>query len=167
MPEQARVRQSALSSQVVGGFVHVRGVPVHDRGDDKIQGHDALLLSVVPPITDAALGMGEHRARQCVACVACLALVETRLALHAQLQIFDPVQHEQRALDAPDFPEREVEPVLLALGAELARIGYTPKALAERFDAQPAEIRRFLSGRLDPERTAELGVALRNAGIPT
>ena len=53
------------------------------------------------------------------------------------------------------------------LDAKLARIGYTPKALAERFDAQPAEIRRFLSGRLDSDRTAELGAALRNAGIPT
>ena len=53
------------------------------------------------------------------------------------------------------------------LDAKLARIGYTPKALAERFDAQPAEIKRFLSGRLDPERTAQLGAALRDAGIPT
>ena len=100
VPEQARFRQTALPSQVVGGFVHVRGVPVHDRSDDQVQGHDALLLSVVRPISDAALGMGEHRARQCVAC---RALVETRLALHAQLRIFDPVQHEQRAPDAPDF----------------------------------------------------------------
>ena len=54
-----------------------------------------------------------------------------------------------------------------SLDAKLARIGYTPKALAGRFDANPAEIRRFLSGRLDPERTAELGAALRDAGIPT
>ena len=54
-----------------------------------------------------------------------------------------------------------------SLDAKLARIGYTPKALAERFDANPAEIRRFLNGRLDPERTAELGAALRDAGIPT
>ena len=54
-----------------------------------------------------------------------------------------------------------------SLDAKLARIGYTPKALAERFDAHPREIRRFLSGRLDPERTEELGAALRDAGIPT
>ena len=53
------------------------------------------------------------------------------------------------------------------LDAKLSRIGYTPKALAERFNAHPTEIRRFLSGRLDPDRTAELGAALRNAGIPT
>lgn len=30
------------------------------------------------------------------------------------------------------------------LDARLARIGYTPKALADQFDARPAEIRRFL-----------------------
>ena len=54
-----------------------------------------------------------------------------------------------------------------SLDAKLARIRYTPKALAERFDAHPAQIRRFLNGRLDPERTAELGAALRDAGIPT
>ena len=53
-----------------------------------------------------------------------------------------------------------------SLDALPARIGYTPKALAERFDAHPTEVRRFLNGRLDPERTAELGAALRNAGIP-
>ena len=35
-----------------------------------------------------------------------------------------------------------------SLDAKLARIGYTPKALAERFDAHPAEIWRFLNGRL-------------------
>ena len=51
------------------------------------------------------------------------------------------------------------------LDAKLARIGYTPKALVERFDAHPTEIRRFLSGRFDSERTAELGAALRDAGF--
>ena len=63
-----------------------------------------------------------------------------------------------RAPSQSSFDNLEVKFVL---------IGYTPKALAEQFDAQPAEIRRFLSGRLDPERTAELGAALRDAGIPT
>ena len=54
-----------------------------------------------------------------------------------------------------------------SLDARLARIGYTPKALAERFDAHPTEVRCFLNERLDPERTAKLGAALRNTGIPT
>ena len=35
------------------------------------------------------------------------------------------------------------------------------------FDAHAREIRRNLSGRLDPERTEELVAALRDAGIPT
>ena len=50
---------------------------------------------------------------------------------------------------------------------DVASAGCTPKALAERFDARPAEIRRFLNGRLEPERTAQLGVAVRDAGIAT
>ena len=53
-----------------------------------------------------------------------------------------------------------------SLDVKLARIGYTPKALAERFDAHPTKVRRFLNRRLDAERTAELGDAWRNAGIP-
>ena len=54
-----------------------------------------------------------------------------------------------------------------SLDAKLARIGYTSKALAGRFDAHPREIRRFLSGRLDPERAVEFGAALRDGGIAT
>ena len=50
-----------------------------------------------------------------------LALVETRLALHAELGAFHPVEHEQRAFDAPDLAEREIQAVLLAVGAELAQ----------------------------------------------
>jgi len=52
------------------------------------------------------------------------------------------------------------------LDARLARIGYTPKALADQFDARPVEIRRFLNGKLDSDRAAELGEAMRRAGLP-
>ena len=50
-----------------------------------------------------------------------LALVETRLALHAELGAFHPVEHEQRAFDAPDLADREIQAVLLTVGAELAQ----------------------------------------------
>ena len=50
-----------------------------------------------------------------------LALVETRLALHAQLRAFHPLEHEQRAFDAPDLAERQIQAILLAVGAELAQ----------------------------------------------
>lgn len=52
------------------------------------------------------------------------------------------------------------------LDARLARIGYTPVALAAQFDTKPAEIRRFLKGKLDADRTAELSDAMRRAGLP-
>ena len=37
-----RVWQSPLSSKMVCSFVHVRGVPVDNRGDNQVQGHDTL-----------------------------------------------------------------------------------------------------------------------------
>ena len=68
---------------------------------------------------------------------------------------------------------REIVENTLSAGFDQSR----RQARAHRLHAQGAgssgsmrsqtEIRRFLSGRLDPERTAELGAALRNAGIPT
>lgn len=52
------------------------------------------------------------------------------------------------------------------LDARLARIGYSPKTLAEQFDLSQAEARRFLKGKLDTDRTAELGDVMRHAGLP-
>ncbi len=52
------------------------------------------------------------------------------------------------------------------LDARLTRIGYPPKALADQFDARLPEIRRFLSGKLDTERTEELSTMMRKAGLP-
>lgn len=52
------------------------------------------------------------------------------------------------------------------LDAELARMGYTPKALADLTDARLFEIRRFLKGQLDTDRTDELSTLMRRAGLP-
>lgn len=52
------------------------------------------------------------------------------------------------------------------LDARLARIGYSPKSLAEQFDLTQAEARRFLKGKLDTDRTSELGDLMRQAGLP-
>ena len=35
-----------------------------------------------------------------------------------------------------------------------------------QFDTRPTEIRRFLKGKLDLDRTAELTDAMRSAGLP-
>ena len=52
------------------------------------------------------------------------------------------------------------------LDARLARIGYTPKTLSDQFELSQAEVRRFLKGRLDTDRTSELGDIMRKAGLP-
>lgn len=52
------------------------------------------------------------------------------------------------------------------LDARLARIGYSPKALADLTDTRLPEIRRFLKGQLDTDRTDELSTLMRKAGLP-
>tara|TARA_B110000977_G_C11080918_1_gene492905 strand:- start:830 stop:1804 length:975 start_codon:yes stop_codon:yes gene_type:complete len=52
------------------------------------------------------------------------------------------------------------------LDARLARIGYNPKALATLTDTGLPEIRRFLKGKLDTDRTEELSTMMRRAGLP-
>ncbi len=52
------------------------------------------------------------------------------------------------------------------LDARLSRIGYSPKALADLTDTRLPEIRRFLKGQLDSDRTDELSTLMRKAGLP-
>lgn len=52
------------------------------------------------------------------------------------------------------------------LDARLTRIGYPPTALADQFDTRLPEMRRFLGGKLDAERTGEITAMLRRAGLP-
>ena len=52
------------------------------------------------------------------------------------------------------------------LDARLARVGYSPKSLAEQFDLTQTEARRFLKGKLDTDRTTEPGDIMRQAGLP-
>lgn len=50
--------------------------------------------------------------------------------------------------------------------ARLACRGYSPKALAEPFDARPVEIHKLMQGKLDSERTQAQANAMRKAGWP-
>ena len=52
------------------------------------------------------------------------------------------------------------------LDAHLARIGYTPKTLSDQFELSQSEVRRFLKGRLDTDRTEEISDVMRQAGLP-
>ena len=92
VPEQAWLRQLAPPSQVVCAFVHIQGLPAHDHGDDQVQGHDTLLLSVVRPISDAALGMGEHPARQ-LAVLVLAHPAEPREQIHIDARVVNDPRH--------------------------------------------------------------------------
>jgi hypothetical protein len=52
------------------------------------------------------------------------------------------------------------------LEPRLTRHGYSVKNLADQFHAKPAEVRLFLRGALDAERTRELSEQMRVAGLP-
>lgn len=65
-----------------------------------------------------------------------------------------------------DIVEETISTGFDDLDARLARIGYTPKSLAEHFDITQAEARRFMKGKLDTDRTHELGDLMRRAGLP-
>jgi hypothetical protein len=52
------------------------------------------------------------------------------------------------------------------LEPRLTRHGYSVKNLADQFNAKPAEVRLFLRGALDAERTRELSEQMRVAGLP-
>ena len=52
------------------------------------------------------------------------------------------------------------------LEPRLTRNGYSVRSLADQFSAKHIEIRRFLNGKLDPDRTRELADQMRAAGLP-
>jgi type II secretory pathway predicted ATPase ExeA len=52
------------------------------------------------------------------------------------------------------------------LEPRLTRHGYTVRALADQFNAKPAEIKLFLHGQLDAARTRELSDQMLAAGLP-
>ncbi len=77
----------------------------------------------------------------------------------------------KRALEDSRPVTRDIVEETLSVGfddldARLARIGYTVKALANQFDARPAEVNRLMKGKLDAERTQELTEMMRRAGLP-
>jgi hypothetical protein len=66
-------------------------------------------------ISDAALLEGADHLGQSVAL---LALVQSRLAMLSKLRRFEPVQHEEGPLDAPEFLQGEIELVLALEGSQ-------------------------------------------------
>src|SRR3546814_19973660 len=73
------------------------GVPQDDGGDEQVEAGGAIGLVLEPPITQFAELVGEERACERVAG---LALVAARLGTTAQINVAQPVEHDDRAVAA-------------------------------------------------------------------
>ena len=94
---------------------HVQRVPIDDGGDHEIEPRCAKALVLEGPVGQPPLamdinGVGEKVMR--------FSLVQSSMAAAAQFRVLQPVECEQRPLDAADFRQREVDPVLAAVGRE-------------------------------------------------
>ncbi len=66
----------------------------------------------------------------------------------------------------PEVVEAVLSKQIDDLEPRLTRHGYNVRALAEQFNAKPAEIKRFFRGELDATRTRELTDEMLVAGLP-
>ena len=100
MGEEIVRSQGGCRSQMLGGGVHVDRVPIDDRRDDQVEPGCPILLRLMAAVDDTALAKGVDRLCQGMTL---FAVVKARMAPPAQIGIFEPVQHEQGALDLADF----------------------------------------------------------------
>ena len=93
----------AAGTQLVDGASEIDGVLENDGGDREIEARSAVALILESPIADFAEAMKEHGPLESVVR---LALVEAGVGAAAQGGVADPVEREQSALQASDFPQR-------------------------------------------------------------
>lgn len=98
---------------VIDGIREIGRVPVNDGGNYQIETRCAELLRVLPSVGDATLPEGTDHLSQCVTL---LAFVQARLAQLSEQRRFQPVQHEQRAFNAPQFLQRQIKLILALVG---------------------------------------------------
>ena len=87
-------------------------------GNDEVESARAITLMLEAAIADLAQAVEKDGARQGVFS---LAFVEPSVNAPAQLDVLQPVQCEEGALDLPDFPQRHRQAVLARITAELAQ----------------------------------------------
>src|SRR3546814_18430626 len=86
-------------------MLEIAGVPQDDGGDEQIEAGGAIGLVFEPPVAQLAELVEEECAGERVAG---LALVESGLGAAAQVEIAQPVEHEDRAPDPPRSAGRRV-----------------------------------------------------------
>src|SRR4051812_42459503 len=98
-----------VPTERVQGAAEIDGVPQHDGRGDQREPAGAMLLGFGATIAHAAEAVEAHGAGQRIAR---FALVQFRSGTPAQLRIAEPVEHQQGALNAADFAQRQGEAIL-------------------------------------------------------
>lgn len=97
----------SLRTQESNGPLHVDRVPEDDGGHDEVETAGPVLLGFLRPVANAAQAMEADGAGQCVAG---FAFVQLGRGLATKGRVFQPVQGEERPLDAADLPEGQASP---------------------------------------------------------
>ena len=99
-------------------FAELPCVPIDDDGGEEVETGKSVLLSLGRPVSDFAAPVEVDRALEGMVG---LALVQPDLRSTLQINVAQPVEHEDRTLQAADFPERQRQAVLTRIGGEFPK----------------------------------------------
>ena len=116
--QQRVVQRLAVGTQSTGGTLQIDRVPQHDGRRHQIEAAGPVALLLKTAVADFTQSVEEDRPGQRVAR---LALIQPRMDAAAQLHALQPIQNEQRALDAPQLAQGDGQAVLARIAAELAQ----------------------------------------------
>ena len=117
MGEECVIERDAGCCEVLGGPVQIDGIPIGYRRDQQVQTRCPIYLVLNRPVREPTLAVGIDGGGEGMAC---FSLVEAGLAGPAQVGLLKPVEREQRPLNAAEFGQREIQPVLAFVGGQLA-----------------------------------------------
>ena len=167
--QQRVINGMAVATQRVRSPFQIDRVPQHDGSRYQIEAASPVALLLETAVADFTQAVEKHGTGQCVAR---LALVQPGMHAAAQLDALQPVQDEQRALDAPQLAQGDGQAVLAWVAAELSEHqGGRHRALLDR-GGQPQDFVPMGADVLDVERAADHrlervigGIALRDVEL--
>ena len=167
--QQRIIDGMAVATQSVCRPLQIDRVPQHDGRRHQVEAGSAVALLLETAVADFAQAVEEHGASQRVAR---LALVQPGMHAAAQFHALQPVQDEQRALDAPQLAQGDGQAVLARVAAKLPEHQRgRHRALLDR-GGQPQDLVPMGADVLDVERAADHrfervigGIALRDVEL--
>lgn len=156
--ERRQVLQQPIVDSLAGTAQRMRRplqvdcVPQHDGGRHQVEAAGPVALLLETAVADFAQTVEEYGAGQRVAR---FALVQPGMYAAAQLDVLQPVQNEQRALDAAQLAQRHGQAILARIAAELSQHQRgRHRALLDR-GGQPQDFIPMSVYMLDVERAAD------------